>query len=196
MLHPNTQVRWKNDLIGYGIFAAGFIPMGTITYVQDKLDIVIPTNSQLRYQTAYAANIKRYTARDTDGNWVLCWDNAKYINHCCHPNTLGTGYHFDIAIYDIQTGDELLCDYALLNLEEEMDLICTFGDCRKKMCPQDFDVHTQEWDSAIRSALPRIFNVEQPLLELVDPQTRSDLAEYLHTGIGYKSVKSLKYQSF
>ena len=41
MIHPNTQIQYINDLIGYGVFATEFIPKGTITYVKDSLELEI-----------------------------------------------------------------------------------------------------------------------------------------------------------
>jgi len=35
MIHPDTEVRFINDEIGYGVVAKKLIPKGTITWVQD-----------------------------------------------------------------------------------------------------------------------------------------------------------------
>ena len=42
MLHPHTELRFVSPEIGYGIFATAFIPKGTITWVKDELDRIIP----------------------------------------------------------------------------------------------------------------------------------------------------------
>jgi hypothetical protein len=38
MIHPDTELRFINNIIGYGVVAKNFIPKGTITWVQDDLD--------------------------------------------------------------------------------------------------------------------------------------------------------------
>ena len=38
MIHPDTELRYVNDVIGYGVFATRHIPRGTITWVRDELD--------------------------------------------------------------------------------------------------------------------------------------------------------------
>ena len=38
MIHPDTELRYVNDAIGYGVFATRHIPCGTITWVRDHLD--------------------------------------------------------------------------------------------------------------------------------------------------------------
>jgi hypothetical protein len=38
MIHPNTELKFINNEIGYGVVAKEFIPAGTITWVLDKLD--------------------------------------------------------------------------------------------------------------------------------------------------------------
>jgi hypothetical protein len=38
MLHPDTELRFVNRTIGYGVFATRMIPRGTITWVRDRLD--------------------------------------------------------------------------------------------------------------------------------------------------------------
>ena len=38
MIHPDTELRFINDKIGYGVVATKFIPKGTITWVLDKVD--------------------------------------------------------------------------------------------------------------------------------------------------------------
>ena len=41
MIHPNTELRFINPVVGYGVFATDFIPEGTITYVKDSLELEV-----------------------------------------------------------------------------------------------------------------------------------------------------------
>ena len=38
MIHPNTELKFINNVVGYGMVATEFIPAGTITWALDKLD--------------------------------------------------------------------------------------------------------------------------------------------------------------
>ena len=38
MIHPDTELQYINNEIGYGVVAKKLIPKGTITWVLDKLD--------------------------------------------------------------------------------------------------------------------------------------------------------------
>ena len=38
MVHPHTEIRFVNDIIGWGVFASRFIPKGTIIWALDPLD--------------------------------------------------------------------------------------------------------------------------------------------------------------
>ena len=60
MLHPHTRLQFINDNIGYGVFATGFIPAGTITYVKDALEIELTSESEIVASPAYSDYIKKY----------------------------------------------------------------------------------------------------------------------------------------
>ena len=38
MVHPHTELRFVNPLIGWGVFATRLIPQGTIVWALDALD--------------------------------------------------------------------------------------------------------------------------------------------------------------
>jgi hypothetical protein len=55
--------------------------------------------------------VGRYIYTDVaTGNYILCSDDAKYMNHSDTPNTRTQG-HQTIAIADIQSGEEITCNY-------------------------------------------------------------------------------------
>ena len=193
MLHPNTRLQFINEEIGYGIFATGFIPAGTITYVKDALEIELSSESELLASPAYSAYIEKYAYREPSGNHVIGWDLSKYMNHSCNPNTLSTGYGFEIAIRDIKPGDHVTDDYGMLNIENAMDCMCQQQDCRRQIHPGDMDYMWQGWDRNVKSALKILPEVAQPLMELLDNDTYRTLMHYLNTGINYQSVRALKY---
>jgi len=194
MLHPDIRLAWKDDQVGYGLYATAKIPAGTMVYVQDALDIVIPPGSPLLQDPNYAAWIDKYCVIDGQGNRIVGWDASKYANHCCHYNTLATSYGFEIAIQDIAAGEEITCDYLIYNLDEDMPLTCRFEDCRKVLRPQDFEHWAPTWDSQIRKALQSFLEQPQPLLGYLPAAQSQPLREYLLTGEGYRPVSMLRYK--
>lgn len=195
MIHPQTQLRYINDQLGYGVFATAVIPIGTIVYVQDGLDAVIPPDSPLLQLPLVRAQIEKYAVIEPpDGQRILSWDIAKYVNHCCHANILSTGYGFEIAVQDIQPDEELRDDYGLFNLTWDIDLICQHEDCRGCIKPVDFAAQVKQWDAQIQNALQHTLNAPQALLSLLDVQTTTALEHYLHTGEDYWSVQRLRLE--
>lgn len=193
MIHPNTELRYINDKIGFGVFATQFIPAGTIVYVVDALDVQLAPDNPLLNDPAYAQIIDHYSYINEKGVRIISWDYAKYVNHCCNFNTISTGYDFEIAIRDISPGEQITDEYAVLNIEKEMDLSCGGKNCRKKITFNDFDEYYPLWDNMIRDAIEKIPHVEQPLMHYMDIQTKSEILEYLRTGNDYKSIYVLKY---
>jgi uncharacterized protein len=194
MLHPDIEIRWKNDLVGYGLYATAPIAAGTMVYVQDALDQVIPPGSPLLHDPRYAEWIDKFCFIDAAGNHIVCWDASKYVNHCCHYNTLATAYGCEIAIRDIQTGEEITDDYLAFNLEEDMPLICDFTDCRKLLRPGDFEQYAPTWDEEIHRALQGFLKADQPLSQYLPAEHRQALLSYLQGGASYRSVDGLRYR--
>ncbi|NJN25959.1 MAG: SET domain-containing protein [Cyclobacteriaceae bacterium] len=194
MIHPKTELKFISDQVGYGVFATEDIPEGTIVYVKDSLELVI-TPSDFRSQTSEMKEvIEKYSYIDENGNRIISWDFAKYVNHCCNCNTMSTGYGFEIAIRDIKKGEEITDEYGLFNLQEEMDLLCGEACCRKKVAPSDFDTYYKQWDQIIKKSILKLFEVDQPLVPYVDEDTRLQLELLHHNPKHYKSVYALKFQ--
>ncbi len=193
MMHPFTVVRIQDESMGYGVFATQFIPKGTIVFVQDPLDLDIPWEKFDRLPERYRSIVKKYGYVTNHGHFVVSWDHGKYVNHCCHPNTLTTGYGFEIAIEDIQAGEEITDDYGLLNLQDNFAMSCHKTGCRKLLDCNDWHHLSPSWDQTVKVALSLIKQVEQPLMSYLDEETSSNLSHYLETGDGYVSVMSQKY---
>lgn len=104
MIHPNTELKFISNEVGYGVVATQFIPAGTITWVLDKLDRVFSPVEFQNMESLYQEILDTYTFRNNEGNLVLCWDNGRFLNHSFNSNCLTTAYDFEIAIRDIQVG--------------------------------------------------------------------------------------------
>jgi len=115
MIHPNTELRFISREMGYGVVATEFIPMGTITWVLDKLDREFSPHEIQLMEPLYQDILSTYTYRNNKGNFVRCWGNARHVNHRFHANCLTTAYDFEIAIRDIQPLQQLTDDYGYIN---------------------------------------------------------------------------------
>jgi len=166
MIHPNCELKWISNEVGYGIVATHFIPKGTITWVQDKLDREFTPLEVMNMDGVYKDVLSKYTFRNNHGNFVLCWDNARYTNHSFNSNCLTTAYDFEIAIRDIQPGEELTDDYGYLNLPVPMRAKPE-GTRRKVVHYDDIVKYYKVWDKKLISSFGDILKVAQPLRCLI-----------------------------
>ncbi|KAA3625467.1 MAG: SET domain-containing protein [Bacteroidetes bacterium] len=194
MIHPHTRIRYISDEIGYGVFATQLIPKGTIVYIKDSLELEIQPEDFENHSLVMQEQIEKYSYMNETGVRILSWDFAKYVNHCCNYNTLSSAYGFDIAIKDIVEGDEITCDYGLLNVMDEMELSCTRPECRKVLRPSDFENYYLKWDDELKSALKEFSKVIQPLLPFVENGKLNELSIFLKDENIYNSICSLRYK--
>jgi hypothetical protein len=172
MIHPDTELRFINEKIGYGVVATKLIPKGTITWALDKLDRIF-TPAEIRSMApVYQQIMDKYTYRNPQGNHIFCWDNARFVNHSSNSNCITTAYEFEIAIRDIQPGEELTDDYGYLNLDEPFEVLPEPGSNRNVIYPDDLVRFYPVWDEKLLSAFPLLDKVEQPLFDLLDEKTR------------------------
>lgn len=81
MIHPYTRLSNINDITGGGVVATRLFPAGTVTYVQDPLDVVFNPEDIAGHDPVYQEIMDPCTYRNRHGDHVLCWDLGKYINH-------------------------------------------------------------------------------------------------------------------
>lgn len=167
MIHPKTELKFISNEIGYGVVATEFIPAGTITWVLDKLDREFSPLDFQNMEPIYQNILDYYTFRNNKGNFVLCWDNGRYVNHSFNSNCLTTAYDFEIAIRDIQVGEQLTDDYGYLNIPYPFKGIDE-GNRRKIVYPDDLLKYYKVWDKKIQKVFNKIPILEQPLKQLLD----------------------------
>lgn len=166
MIHPKTEIKFISKEIGYGVVATEFIPAGTITWVLDKLDREFTPLQIQEMPAIYQEILDYYTFRNNNGNYVLCWDNGRYVNHSFNSNCLTTAYDFEIAIRDIQPGEQLTDDYGYLNIPYPFKGIDE-GTKRKTVYPDDLLKYYKVWDKKLLKVFSKIPNLNQPLKELL-----------------------------
>ncbi|NMH28236.1 SET domain-containing protein [Flavobacterium silvaticum] len=187
MIHPDTELRFISDTIGYGVVAKKFIPKGTITWVQDDLDRIFTPQDESQISDRMKVYLETYCFTNHDGNKVLCWDNAKYVNHSFRPSCMSTAYDFEIAIRDIYPGEELTDDYGYLNVEEPF-AAADENTFRKVVYPDDLIRHYEEWDELIRQNLNNINTVSQSLKAFIPKETWKEFQSVIDGEIPLRSL--------
>lgn len=192
MIHPKTELKLISKEIGYGVVAKEFIPAGTITWALDELDREFTPAQFKEMKPLYQNILETYCYRNNKGNLVLCWDYGRYVNHSFKSNCLSTAYDFEIAIRDIQVGEELTDDYGYLNVTEPFKGI-NEGTRRKTVYPDDLLKHYKSWDKKLIQNFPKIIKVEQPLMSLITPKLWSEIEDIAK---GKKEMESIKSNYF
>ncbi len=167
MMHPDTELGFVNETIGYGVFATKFIPKGTITWALDELDQTFNETYVNSLNKIQRQNLLKYCYRDNQGKYILCWDIAKFVNHSFNANCISTAYEFEIAIKDIYPGEQLTDDYGYLNVDEPFNCVQEPNSSRTKVMPDDILYFYQEWDEKVAEAMKYFNNVEQPLRSFI-----------------------------
>jgi hypothetical protein len=167
MIHPHTELRFISPEIGYGVVAKQFIPKGTITWVLDDLDREFTPAQKHALSEPFREILDVYAYRNRLGNYILCWDNARFVNHSFHSNCLTTPYEFEIAIRDIHPGEQLTDDYGYLNIEEPFEAVDENSE-RKVVYPDDTVRYHKVWDKQVASAFQLIGQIEQPLERILN----------------------------
>jgi len=171
------NLKEKSEIEGYGVFAAEYIPRGTIVFFFGGDDSFIPKERFHSSSEEEKEIFYRYGVEDEAGNWLLKEDN---INHSCDSNILSLfvdGIYCDIAVKDINPGEEMTIDYGLFYSSFPWSKECR---CNSPICRKIFgsglavDRETQDmWRLRILEAVARIFEVEQNLFSLEDENARA-----------------------
>lgn len=104
-----------SEVEGLGVFAAEFIPQGTVIWTFDPAVDLVLTEAQLAERPQiYKQYIQRYAYFDRSLNaYLLDGDHARFLNHSSDPNLdFGRGDGSGVAARDIQPGEEIFCDYS------------------------------------------------------------------------------------
>lgn len=164
MLHPNTALGYIDDTIGHGVIATRLIPAGTITWVLDDLDMEFTPEEIGKMPRQQKEYMETYCYRNNKGNHILCWDYSRFVNHSFDSNCLSTAYDFEIAVRDIQPGEQLTDDYGYLNVEFPFEPVDE-GLRRKIVRPDDLLHFHGEWDECLIGVFSRILELPQALRE-------------------------------
>lgn len=172
MIHPHTRLAVISEQVGLGVVATQALPRGTIVWVRDPLDRRIPADELAALHPLYRSMVERYCFWEADGDRVLCWDHGRFVNHSCSPTNLGGGFSFTMLVRDVAEGEELTDDYGTFGYAFPFQCTCGSPKCRGAVGNGLSPSVEQGWDDTLRSALPQLPLVEQPLWELVPDKDR------------------------
>lgn len=170
MIHPKTELKFISHSVGYGVVATDFIPKGTVTWALDKLDREFDPEEIGQYDPLYREILDTYCFRNNQGKLILCWDNARFVNHSFNSNCLTTAYDFEIAVRDILPGEQLTDDYGYLNIDTPFRGIDE-GTRRKVVYPNDLLKYHKVWDKQLKNAFKKLTSCDQPLKPLIPTDT-------------------------
>jgi hypothetical protein len=187
MIHPDTALKFIDSKIGFGVVATQLIPKGTITWVLDDLDHEFTPKQVKRMHPRMKHMIDTYTFRNSKGNFVLCWDHSRFVNHSFHSNCLSTCYDFEFAIRDIHPGEQLTNDYGYLNVTHPFEAVDE-GSERKVVHPDDLLRMAPIWDGMLKDTFPLMLEVNQPLADLLPKRT---LNKVRRIAAGKESAESI-----
>ncbi|OPY48415.1 MAG: SET domain protein [Methanosaeta sp. PtaU1.Bin060] len=167
----------ESKIEGYGVFAGEFIPKGTIVYFYGENEPFISKERFLSLSDDEKNLFYQYGVEDEAGNRLMKVDN---INHSCDSSILSLfvdGIYCDIAVKDINPGEEMTIDYGLFFSSFPWSKECR---CNSPICRKIFgsglavERETQNmWHSRILEAAARILDVKQNLFSLEDANARA-----------------------
>lgn len=193
MLHPDTELRYVNDAIGFGVYATKRIPKGTITWALDELDRHVDARRVAELDELRRNYFLKYAYRNGQGQYILCWDLGRYINHSFHANCVGTAYELELAARDIEAGEQLTSDYGTLNVDEAFDCEPEEGSDRRQVQPDDLLRFSDRWDRLAADAFAHFDRVPQPLGHLIQPKFLEKVNEIVRRGVPIDSIASFYY---
>lgn len=109
----------KSLIDGFGLFAGQHIHAGTPVWNFDPyVDLALEATQIDKLSPAFREYFEKYAYLDVRlRKYVICGDDARFVNHSDEPNlvgiyTAGREYGLDIAMREIKEGEELTSDYS------------------------------------------------------------------------------------
>jgi SET domain-containing protein len=112
-----------SKISGIGLYADTFIPKGTIIWrFVPKLDLKFNEKEYQAFKRKHdCERIDNYIYKSKiSGCYILCTDDARFINHSYDANTIDTMDDIEgltIASKDIFPGEEIVSDYQMFDAD-------------------------------------------------------------------------------
>lgn len=131
MLRVPTYVG-PSPIAGVGLFSASRLPAGHVIWeYTEGVDWRIAPDELERFPEPYRSRLHHYLYLDESGIYVLCGDNAKFMNHSDEPNCDDPEGAYTVTNRLIRVGEELTCDYRSFDAEART-LGLSFGETAKR----------------------------------------------------------------
>ncbi len=131
----SSIIKKKSKISGYGLYAAAFIPKGSVIWC---IDIDAPLYS---YEDLVKMEIDiDFSAYRYKDNYIIATGDDHYMNHSCEPNTWHEGDNQLVAMRNIYPGEEITYDYASSEIgcsEGEWKCNCVSKKCRGFISDRD-----------------------------------------------------------
>ncbi len=109
----------SSSIHGTGVYAAEPIAEGTVIWdFTEGVDWELTEEEMQAFPERLRDQMERWCFLRPDGMYVLCGDNAKFMNHSFKPNCDDRG-DVTIAARDIEAGEELTCDYRAFDMKSK-----------------------------------------------------------------------------
>ena len=126
MLRVPTFVA-PSPIAGVGLFAATDLPPGTVIWeYTEGVDWRISPQEFELFPEPFRGRLRHYVYEDDAGVFVLCGDNAKFMNHSESPNCDDPEGEYTVTNRHIRAGEELTCDYRSFDRESRVQGLVIF----------------------------------------------------------------------
>lgn len=105
-----------SEIHGIGVFTPEPLRPGTVIWeFTPGVDWELGPEELEAFPEPYRSRLRTYSYLDERGLYVLCGDNARYMNHADVPNCDDTG-EVTVTARAIEAGEELTCDYRTFDV--------------------------------------------------------------------------------
>jgi hypothetical protein len=103
----------QSRIHGIGLFAAEDVPAGTVIWqIEPPFDVFFDRESFELLTEIAKEHVDKYSYWSPEHQaYVLCGDDARFMNHSDEPNTSEGCDRCTVAVRDIAAGEELTCSY-------------------------------------------------------------------------------------
>jgi SET domain-containing protein len=110
----------RSSIHGWGVFAAAPIEAGTTIWEFDPTaDWALTEAEMAAFPAKLREQMEAWTYLSEEGEYILCSDGAKFMNHSFQPNCDDHGDALTVAARDIAAGEELTCDYRTFDMKSK-----------------------------------------------------------------------------
>ncbi|WP_128547539.1 SET domain-containing protein [Larkinella soli] len=185
MIHPDTYL--KPTPKGLGIFAGRPFRRGEILWITDEMDARISLCDYAGLSELERRKVNVYSYLDSSNRIVMPWDEGKYVNHSCDPNSTSLTEldSISIALRDIAADEEIVEDYySYCGHFESFQCRCGARHCRGYI--HDGKTFEPGLRIPLREVAPLLLNLPQPLLAIRSEEKNRllELLQMTHHGAG------------